>query len=91
MSDDILEKNSESTYRALLGPLPCLFGLHGWRKPRPSTSISAHAKRNDDGTYDVDWDDAQTKEVTQSCNHCNRVRTRPDLDWDDVKEAWYDE
>lgn len=73
--------------RSLLGPLPCLFGLHDWGEPRAmNRGLVISGERGDSGDWDIDIDDTTEKVVTQHCQQCRKYRDRDDLDWDDVRD-----
>lgn len=82
---DIKQEEMSSRARALLGPIPCLLGIHNWGPPKAVTSVVLHGEEQDDGDWDH-WTDDPTKKVTQHCRSCSRYRDREDLDWQQLSD-----
>lgn len=74
-----------SRLRNVLGPLPCLFGIHNWSEPRAVNSVTLHGEKQDDGNWEH-WTDDPSKKVSQACESCPRYRQRTDLDWHTLSE-----
>jgi hypothetical protein len=77
---EVKRREMSSKFRRLLGPIPCLFGIHNWGPPKARNSVTLRGERDEDGEWDH-WTEDPTKNVSQYCQSCPKRREREDLDW----------